>query len=252
MPLNLAHISLRANERAFLVGGTGSGKSTLSEALVGDFDRRYRGSGGRVLILDSKPRFRGEYLANGKPAARKYRRWNHGPTIAGSIVVSDPSELKLAWLMGATIVIAQDSAHEGGRSAVPMLAACAGEFLKSSRRGKPQLLDVDETMDFFSGNGAPVGGNDALVRTARAGRERGTGALYCSQRTRGIPGQLIEELSKLYLFRLDLRDDVKRLQEMGAPKKMQPPTKNHAFRYWTKDDYNRVWPLNGGAYALDL
>lgn len=244
--MDLSRISLRRNERGLLVGGTNTGKSTLAEALVVDFLHRYQRDNARVLILDSKPRFRAEYLPSGRPAKRLYKKWDHGPTVPGSVRVTDPAELRLAFATENPIVIAQAETNRD----IPALVACAEAFFGDSRRGQPRLLDVDETMDFFSANGAPRGTTDALTRASRAGRERGLAALYCSQRTRQIPATLMEELAKLYLFRLDYRADAKRLLEMGAPEDIvsRMPMEKHRFVYWTKDDYPRVW----GPYALDL
>lgn len=237
-------MSLRAKERGIVLGGTGTGKSWWEEALVVDFRRRYPKS--RVLILDSKPRFRGEYEISGFRAKRRYKKWDHGPAVPESVVIGEPSDLKLAWGTDAHIAIAQDPDGEH----IPMLVACAAEFFSQSRASQPSLLVVDETMDFYRGsNGSPIGNNPALLRAARAGRERGLAALYCSQRTRGIPAQLMEELTKLYLFRLDYKDDAKRLLEMGAPREVieRMPKKKRQFVYWTKDDYDAVY----GPYRLD-
>lgn len=242
--MDLSRISLRERERGLLIGGTGTGKSWLAEALLVDFHRRYLARGGRVLILDSKPRFRAEYEASGVKASRRYRKWDHGPAVPGSVVVSDPDDLAMAWTTGATVVVAQARTGEN----VPMLADCAQAFFESSRASKPTLLLVDETMDFYRGNGSAIGGSNALLRAARAGRERGLAALYCTQRTKGIPPQLLEELTKLYLFRIDYDDDTKRLREMGAPRGITPPSEKRVFVYWSKDDYAKVW----GPYTLDL
>jgi hypothetical protein len=242
--MDLGSISLRARERGLLIGGTSTGKSTLGEGLITDFHHRYARAGGRVLILDSKPRFRAAYRPSGRRADRLYRHWDHGSTVPDSVVVSDPDELEVAHGTGARIVIAQ--AHSSAE--IPQLVACAQAFFERSRGGKPRLLFVDETMDFFRSNGTPIGGTDTIVRSARAGRERGLACLFCSQRTRSIPAQLMEELTKLYLFRLDYRDDAKRLQEMGAPADMTPPEVEHVFRYWTKAAYGKVW----GPYRLEL
>lgn len=244
--MKLASLSLRERERGFVVGGSGTGKSTLAEALIVDFDRRYRARGSRVLILDSKPRFRAEFQANGRPAARLYRAWDHGPVVPGSALVTAPEQLAVAWTVGHRIAIAQAASSRD----VPMLVGCAAAFLASARTGRPQLLYVDESMDFFRGNGSPIGGEDALLRSARAGREKGEACLFSSQRTRGIPAQLMEELTKLYLFRLDFITDAKRLLEMGAPAAVihDMPTEEGEFVYWTKANYSRVW----GPYKLEL
>lgn len=238
----LAQISLRARERGLLLGGTDTGKSTLAEALLADFYHRYPTA--RILILDSKPRFRAERTTAGASAKRRYKGWAHGPTVPGSVVVETPDELDMAYGTDHRVAIAQGQHSRD----IPALLACARRFLDTSRANRPQLLVVDETMDYFSSNGAARGGDDVLVRVARAGRERGTGALYCSQRTRGIPAQLMEEMSRCYLFRLDFKADVKRLYEMGFPPGVEPPTAERAFKYWTKRDYGRVW----GPYKLDL
>lgn len=238
----LAKLSLRQRERGLLVGGTNTGKSTLGEALIVDFHARYPKS--RTLILDSKPRFRGAYEVSGRRAKRRYKKWQHGPTVPDSVVVSDAADMGVAWATEARIVIAQG---DGSRD-LPMLLQCARSFLDDSRAGRPQLLFVDETMDFFTSSAQPRGGDDILVRVARAGRERGCAALYCTQRTAGIPAQLIEELTKLYLFRLDYSKDVKRLYEMGAPTWLTPPDEERVFYYWTKLAYRNVY----GPYSLDL
>lgn len=224
------------------MGGTDTGKSTTAEALLQDFYHRYPTS--RILILDSKPRFRAERDAHGRSVKRRYRNWSHGPVVPGSAVVSEPAELDLAYSTGARVAIAQGQHVRD----VAALTGCARRFLDTSRANRPQLLVVDETMDFFSPNGTPRGGDDVLQRVARAGRERGTAALYCTQRTRGIPAQLMEEMTRCYLFRLDYKADVKRLWEMGFPQGVEPPTARHSFLYWTKSDYGRVW----GPYKLDL
>lgn len=102
-------------------------------------------------------------------------------------------------------------------------------------------------MDFFHVNGSPHGGDDAIIRLARAGRERGTSVLYCAQRTRGIPATLLEEMDRLYALRIDYKADAKRLQEMGAPE-FPLPSEKHQFMYWWKGDYSHVW----GPYKLAL
>ena len=163
-------------------------------------------------------------------------------------MVDTPEELAIAWASGARCAIAQISDDENRRAGIVRLLDVAATFLRGSSPNRPQLLVVDECMDFYSANGQPAGGNDVFVRTARAGRERGTAMLVCTQRTFGIPAQLMEELTKLYLFRLDYHADVKRLWEMGAPRSIEPPDEERVFLYWTKMAYRKVW----GPYTLDL
>lgn len=242
-PLSLAQLSLRERERGLVVGGVDTGKSTLMDMLGTEFVHRYARRGGRRLILDSKPRYRAAYTVHGVPATRRYRNWSHGQPLPGSMLVEDPEDLELAWKTGARTVIMQgESVSDRAR-----LQAGASAFLRGSRANRPQLLQVDETMDFFHPNGAPLGGDDAITRAVRAGRERGTGALCGTQRTKGLPATLLEEMSRLYCLRIDFKADAKRLQEMGAPP-FVIPTRPHEFMYWWKGDYDHVW----GPYKLTL
>lgn len=236
-------IDLRHKERGFIVGGSDSGKSTLADLLGAMFVQRYAARGGRRLILDSKPRYRAQWDAKGRPARRRYRKWDHGEAIPNSVVVDSPDDLRLAWETGARTVIVQTDR----RVEIPRLVATASRFLDDSRAGRPQLLQVDETLDFFHMNGSPRGGDDTLERAARAGRERGTACLFCSQRTKQMPTAILTELSRLYVLRLDYKADVKRLAEAGAPL-FPVPREPHIFRYWWKGDYSRIW----GPYRLDL
>lgn len=230
-----SEISLRERERGFVLGGTGSGKTTMEEMLISDFSNRYQTS--RILILDSKPRFRAEFFTNGLSAKRVFKHWKPSATIPGSVLIRQASQLEDAWRLGARIVVAQCETQ----AERPLLVACADRFYTSARHTRPQLLCVDETADFFHQNGAPIGGSDALVRIARSGRERGTAALYCSQRAKSIPSSIIEELTQLYLFSLDGRADLKRCVEMGAPEWIEPPENNFEFMLWSKRDRKRVY-----------
>lgn len=213
------------------------------DILGADFVHRYAHRGARRLILDTKPRYRAERTVQGRSARRRYRTWGHGQPIPGSLLVEDPADLAFGWSTGAhTIVMQTESSADVGR-----LVQGASTFLQQSSARRPQLLQVDETLDFFHGNGSPRGGDDAIMRCARAGRERGTGALYGSQRTKGLPPTLLEEVSRLYCLRIDYKADAKRLQEMGAPP-FPLPTQPHEFMYWWKGDYARVW----GPYKLAI
>ena len=232
-------ISLRERERAFLLGGTGAGKSTLEEMLIADFYHRYKTS--RILILDSKPRFKADYFVNGMSAKRLFRHWNPDTiSIPGSVLIRTADQLEDAWRLGARIVIAQAE----NSIQYPRLVHAAEKFYNQARFSRPQMLCVDETADFFHQNGSPIGGSDALIRIARSGREKGTAALYCTQRAKSIPASIIAELSQLYLFVLDAEVDLKRCVEMGAPDWIEPPANDFEFMFWAKkrDRHNVYGP----------
>lgn len=242
--MDLTKIALRQRERGCVIGGVGTGKSTLLEALLVDYHQRYQT--GRILILDSKPRFKAEFEADGWRTKRRYKRWDHGAYVPGSVLVTDVADMDAAWSTDCRIVIAQATNIRD----IPMLVECSEAFFDQSRAGRPQLLAVDETSDFFRTNTARVGASDSLLRTARAGRERGLGGIFGMQRTKGVPPQLLEEMTRLYLFRVDYTTDVNRLTEMGAPKTVvrDMPRVKHRFMYWSKDDYNKLY----GPYTLAL
>ena len=244
--VSLSQLDLLAGERGLLLGGTGTGKSTLGERLMGRFAARY--PNGRILLLDSKPRFRPEYLPDGRSARRRYRHWGHGPFIPGSMLVEEPSQVSSVWKFGHRIAIAQcDSQRERVK-----LAMAAQVFFKEARASRPQLLVVDEMLDFFTTTGASLSGHpDSILQTIRAGREKGLGALLGSQRAKVIPGQALSEMTRLWLFMLDYRSDVRYLPEMGCPETIDCPDEPFEFVYWTKNppaERRRIW----GPYQLQL
>lgn len=236
-PLSFDSIALRKAERGLVVGGTGTGKSTLMEFLIADFVQRYRN--GRVVIADTKPRFRAEWELNGTSAAKRYKHWDHGTVIPGS-VVGDLSRadggLSDAWTLGHRVVILQTDAQREWPAILRVLAT----FFKQARTSRPQLAVADETQDFFGSNGQPIAGlgehRDVLLRFVRAGRERGAAVLFGMQRPVGIPVPLKNELTKLYLFGLANEDDVDELWKFGirieAPE--YDPKNPGPFRYWRR------------------
>lgn len=223
-------------QRGLVTGGSGSGKSTLSEYMITDFVETYKK--GRVVIADSKPRFRAEYELTGLKAKKRYARWDHGAYIPGSVVgdlTQSDGGLDAAWRMGARVVILQTNrtSELGG------ILRGLNAFFEQARASRPQLMVIDEMADFFGNNGQPVPGlpvdyRDVILRTARAGRELGLGLLASMQRPVGVPKAVVQELTKLYLFRLDNVDDMRTLWDLGIPTDIEPPLYDHEFRYWQR------------------
>ena len=135
------------------------------------------------------------------------------------------------------------------KDAVGMSQMVARYLETRARASVPSLIYADEVMDFYGVTGiAKKGTDDTLLHVARAGRERGVSLLAASQRAKRIPPQLLELVDRIYLFRLDMEDDVKRLPESGFPKGVAPPQEDHMFEYWTKLDRKNVY----GPYTLRM
>ena len=249
MTIKLEDMSLRKGERGLIIGRSGSGKSTLAEKLVWDFVNRY--PKGVTLIVDSKPRFRAERYANGSSCKRRYKSMDHGTAMPGSVLVTSPEELDLALKTKARLIIAQDPAAVSGDKDpnYGLLTHIVSRFMATARASLPRLVYVDETLDFFAPNGQGVKGTTgAILRVARAGREKGVALLLSSQRVKGIPTQTRSELVRLYLMAMDFTEDID-LRDAGAPAHLlDTPTRDHHFVYWTKQDRPRVY----GPYSLSL
>lgn len=238
-------------DRMLLLGASGTGKSTLGEAVMMDALRRILNL--RVLILDSKPRFRAEYETNGLGAGWRYRRMAHGTSpLPGSIAlpVKNPARsLGDAWRFGGRIAVAQAPKGADDLETLYLLLETASAFFDQARADRPQLLYVDEVMDFFYLNGSPIGKDMTILQTVRAGRELGIGLLAATQRPRGIPAQLLQESNAMALFWLRNGEDVDRLDDFSLPygHALMPRTDNKTFYY-----YNHVRKSIAGTYKLVL
>lgn len=223
-----------------MIGRSGSGKSTLVEHLIAQFLTDYRKS--QILVCDSKPRFKAQYQMNGMNAASLYKRWDHGAELPGSMLlqhgVNPKDQFRSVWKHQRTALCQTTNSQQIGFS-----VECIKEFIESARAGIPRLIVIDEGLDFFHRNAIARGGDDAILRAARAGRERGIALIFGSQRTYGIPLQIMSELTKLYGFALDYVKDATRLQEFGYPVADGPlPDDDFVFRYWSKKQ-RKVTPV---------
>jgi energy-coupling factor transporter ATP-binding protein EcfA2 len=225
------HVTSRGADRATLVGANGTGKSTLANHLIHAFKEDYPDA--RVLVHDTKPRWRAEYQADGTRASRRYRRMAEGDTITGSMALDRLDDWPLVWdrdVNPSQIVIAQriGNARHPARHRTNILfqIMCAERFFDTQDAKRPSLIYFDEGMDFFHASAAARGGSDIVQRCYRAGREMGLASLFGCQRPVGISTQTLTEMNYCALFALNYTKDVKRLWEMGWPHDALPPTRH--------------------------
>lgn len=228
--ITLEEIALPPKARGMLFGITESGKSTLAEKLLDHWLRTHPRS--RVLIVDSKPRFRGENLLNGLPANRLYRKWSHGTPVPDSYVLPlrDPgSELKQVWRLKGRVAIAQT----GDLAELWRLREAMSRFYDDSDAKYQQLAYVDEVADFFGSSGMARTG-DSMLKIVRSGREKGCAFLGASQRPKGIPKSLLTECTQYYTFMLANPDDVDHIREMRLPDGYASPDEDHVFAFYSR------------------
>jgi hypothetical protein len=233
----LGELALHKSDRAILLGGTGSGKSTLARFLLEEWQNTFCQPSipihrrGRLLVADTKPRWRASHALTGPSTHRRYKHFVKGDKVTG-VAVAHPQEWRLAWdpkLNPTQTVILQNLDLTDDQNVFWQVHAIEA-FFRSQRFERPSLLYVDEGMDFYGPTGSARYGS-AIQRCYRAGREKGMATLLGTQRPKSINLQTLTESNVLYLFRLDFAADVKRLYEMGFPARVEPPAHDHQFLY---------------------
>jgi hypothetical protein len=230
----MSEVAIGQSDRGTIVGANGTGKSSLMAHLVATFRKRY--PQGRVLISDTKPRWRATRTSDGRDARRLYRKMAEGDQVKDSVSMSRLEDWGLAWDTdnnpGQCVVLQR--MDDSLSANVQFQTQAMERFFRSLDVAVPSLLCVDEGHDFFTANGT-ARGSDIIQRCYRAGRERGLATLVGFQRPKGINQQCLTEVNRLALFRINNRLDVGRLHEMGFPRRSGSPTyaDGHAFRWWT-------------------
>lgn len=193
MPLTLEQLRPAANERAMLVGATGTGKTTLGRQLLAPYPR--------IIVIDSKCTFGGK---RGEPGYR---------------LVSSPSGLKWCGKRTNFIQYRPDEESQGVDD--------YDAVYKWAYRRTDIMVYTDEAFLVHHGAYAP----DYLRNCVTCGRELGIGMITGTQRPRGIDLRIMTEAEVFYSFALRHRDDRKRMAEMMGDEVMEEP-EHHAFWYW--------------------
>lgn len=241
--------------RMVAVGMTESGKSTLSERLIGMWLEEY-GAKARVLILDSKPRFRVKWRIDGWPADYLYKRWSrdHGSQPFPESVLVDLNHmtrsLHAIWEQKVPVTGEQTrvAIAQGNLSLLPWLAATANAAYNMAKRGWETLIYVDEFADFYGSSGMARRG-DPLLQIIRSGREKHVAFLAASQRPKAVPKSALTEMTSAAIFNVAYMDDLKHLQEIGFPDPIdywRLARNPHSFYY-----FNRKAPNIRGYYRWE-
>ncbi len=203
-----------------------------------------------ILIADTKPRFRASHIAN--PRFRKaridakekgvYSSWTAGPTLPNSVRVDlDHSRpFHGLWDMDkhpGEVAIMQSDELSDWR----IMNALMHEFVHAQNSGREKLLVVDEGLDFYQRNTLGIDARkDVILRTARAGGERNIGLMLGAHRPHGIPPLLNTLSSRVSLFHLRYKGDMKYLYDMGVDPDIDSPEGNYAFHQFTVEPGGKV------------
>lgn len=226
-------------ERHIVYGGTRTGKSSYMDWII-RWIQKTRPSA-MILVADTKPRFRAENLLNPRSyrhrvnAASKhtYDSWTAGPVLPNSVRVemSSSHPFRGLWDMknhpGEVAIMQSDDPLQWR-----VMNALMHEFVSKQVTGRERLLVVDEGLDFYQRNTLGIDARkDVILRTARAGGERNIGLLFGAHRPHGIPPLLNTLSSRVTLFHLRYKGDMKYLWEMGV-KDQESPQGNYVFHQY--------------------
>lgn len=185
--MQLSEITPKKGERALIIGGTRSGKSTLMDHFMRQIVKERPGV--QILLLDTKPRFRAEIERFGpgnrmvRNADYHYKDWESGPIVPGSYRVNIHSDQPLHQMWKpddkCRIAIAQTELPTERRR----LLQIADNWYNVRQRKSDRVLAVDELLDHYYRNSLSIAADtDAPLKVVRAGGERGFGGLFGAQR----------------------------------------------------------------------
>lgn len=244
------HVTTKGADRALIVGESGTGKSTLAKRLVEHFHREYWPKC-RILIADTKPRWRATRVLTGDSVAKRYVNMVEGDEI-DAVLLDNRAQWKLAWdprvNPSRTVMLQPDiRKHYDEDSVIAWQVGCISQYFRTLKPSIPSLLYIDEGMDFFGPNGYAKQG-DIIQRCYRAGRERGLVTVMAVQRPACITVQAMSESNVKYLFALGSDDDFLKLRKLGLPRDVRPVEEDYLFRMIrNRKLYPKLLTLKGAA-----
>jgi len=198
--LSLSQIRMGRNDRAVLIGQTGTGKSTLAEFLLHDPDKR------NSVAFDPK-------------ASETLEKWT-GMTRCGSL---DDCIYEAEEKEKRRIIFTPDAYSAESSTVQDRLFAWIYE------RGRTRLY-IDEATA-LAGGATP---SRYLIACLNRGRERGVSTLTATQRPARIPLNILSEAQHYYVFKVLMLTDQKRIEELtGIPIEEQATLKRFEYFYWS-------------------
>lgn len=234
------------DERAILVGKTRSGKSTFALESLNEMLDLYPTM--ELLVVDTKPHFKSTHTLNGVRADYLYRNWQKGDLFPSSILLpANDTSTPLDYAFdiahtisgrkrGAAIILQTDNKDD-----YPKIAKRLLEQYRRSNKKRHVYIYIDEAYSLLKYSRYVA---EQVTLCVTAGGERGVGIMAATQRPRWIPVEMLTEITKFYVFRLDNNKDKINLRENGLPPRFIFPRTMHTFRYYNAiDDTNRLLKL---------
>lgn len=192
-------IKMGPNDRGVLIGKTGGGKTTLAQFLVED---------------EWKP-----YSITWNPkASEKVLEWDQiHVTSLGELYSKEGDDDANRIIYTPSALNARNINNQY-------------EFFYWIYERRHTRLYIDEATEIqYNGLKPP----DYLTACLNRGRERGVSTLTATQRPSGVPMNILSESEHYYVFRLNLPQDRKRVEEIcGISIEMQLELKDYEFYYF--------------------
>lgn len=234
------------DERSLLVGKTRSGKSTLALQALNEMLDSFPTM--ELLVVDTKPHFKASHTLNGIRADFLYRNWQKGDYFPESVVLSahdktvnldyafDIAHTVSGRKRGATIILQTDN-----KSDYPNIANRLMQQYRRSNKKRHVFIYIDEAYSLLKYSRFVA---EQVTLCVTAGGERGVGVMAATQRPRWIPVEMLSEITRYYVFRLDNNKDKVNLRDNGLPPGFRFPRQMHNFRYYNAlTDENRLMRL---------
>lgn len=231
-------VSLKAGDREVILGSSRSGKSTLERVQITLFHRQYcvvpykSLKLGRILILDTKPRFRVTRTLRGSPRSR-YRGWKPGTveTTIDGMALDDMRDWSMVWDQSfnptRTVVVQQTNDKESEQAVITRCIMAVKKFSDTQSYQTPSLVVFDEGMDFMGPTG--MGPYSQIIgHLVRKAGERNLTVIIVVQRPKNINTLVLTESNVFALFYLRNYTDKDKLADMGLGGVRNPPM-NHSF-----------------------